>query len=235
MIETNTKKWMYLLLLSLGALVVADVVLGILWGYTSGSGFVFLFMFSTPALRLTLVLVCIGLSAWLLFKNKQQLSFTVLWLLLAVVGFFAHRVPLGHYETVGGLLSLIGADPYQASLDARHLADEYPVMTCFGFPQRHPCDDPVSPDQIPESIQQIHASQSLLILTDYVLIEKFGLLGVFRGYIAFREGSDPWQNEKRISRLPGCDDCWKIRIVDGFYWYVDSDADERAIFFDGIK
>ena len=59
----------------------------------------------------------------------------------------------------------------------------------------------------------------VLVLDDYVLFEKHGLCCVFRGFIAFREGADLWANEGSYTLLNTCVDCWRIRIVDGLYWY----------------
>ena len=60
----------------------------------------------------------------------------------------------------------------------------------------------------------------------YVFIEKFGLGGSFRGFIVFREGSDIWQDQQPITRLEGCSYCWKIRIINGLYWYHAAPVEE---------
>jgi hypothetical protein len=39
----------------------------------------------------------------------------------------------------------------------------------------------------------------VLVLDDYVFLEKFGLLGLFRGFVVFEKGSDVWISEKSIS------------------------------------
>jgi len=109
--------------------------------------------------------------------------------------------------------------PVQVRNDARILMDEYAPMTCIGYRrERYPCDNPVARDKLPTSIQRIHAGD-VLILQDYILIEKFGLQGVFRGFVIFRKGSDLWKNEKPITYENGCMTCWKIRLIDGLYWY----------------
>lgn len=233
---TTIKKHLFSLLLStMIALVVLEFLLPILWGYTSGDIFVFLLMDIVPSIGYFWAALCLIATIRSIAKHQHKMSFTVSWVLFLLLLFAVGKIPLSDSETVGGLLSLYGADPHQIVVDARKLAKDYPPMTCFGFRERPPCDHPIASSQIPTSIRRIYASQNILVLNDYVLIEKFGLLGVFRGFVVFQEDADPWQNEQSVTRQEGCSDCWKIRITDGLYWYADSDTEEHATFRSPLK
>jgi hypothetical protein len=145
-----------------------------------------------------------------------------------------NQIPDGPFETIGGLLSIYGANPEQVRDDTRRLADEYPPMTCIGYEnQRYPCDAPITRDKLPASIRDVHVG-NVLILDRYILIEKSGLEGTFRGFVVFREGADLWKNEKAITFKNGCTDCSKIRITDGLYWY-HADPLDPLIFMSTLK
>lgn len=199
-----------------GILLVIEMAIHIIYGYyASGNVIILLTMGVLAIARYTIILICLSLTVWLISKKQfnKLVSFSLI--LLIVFSF----IPKVHFETIGALLSLSSANSQQVLDDARLLAEEYPAMTCIGYPyQRFPCDSPVSHDKLPSSIRNAHVG-NVLIMEKYVLLEKFGLQGAFRGFIVFRDGFDIWKNEKSISLQSGCNTCWKIRIIDGLYWY----------------
>jgi hypothetical protein len=222
-----------LLLVVTALLLAIDLMLRILWGYTSGDILTFFAMDVVAGILLILITVCIAVTILSIVKHQHWILFTFFWVFIAILGVLLNRIPIGHFETLGGLLSLYNASPDQILNDARTLGDEFAPMTCFGdTPQRYPCDNPISRDKLSSSIRNMHV-RSVLILDDYILIEKFGLEGVFRGFVVFREGSDIWKNQDAITRS-GCGVCWKIRILDGLYWYTANPSD-RPIFIEALK
>ncbi len=219
------KHLLSILIVTMALLLVAEVILRILWGYMSGGIFIFLLIGFTRIASYILIIICLIVSIWLVIKRQHKLSFILSWIFLAAFGFALSKIPMGYYETLGGLLSVYNTDPEQVLMDSRILADEYRPMTCFGYqPQRRPCENAIPHNKLPPEIQRMHV-ENVLVLEDYVLLEKFGLQGVFRGFVAFRKGSDLWTNEKTITRVAGCNTCWKIRIIDGLYWYHANPSD----------
>jgi hypothetical protein len=220
------------LLLVIAILVATELVLRTLDGYIPG-GFLVFKDFVT-GVRITLIVFCIVVTGWSILKHQREMFFTVLWILLLLFGSVLNQIPQGHFETLGGLLSIQIANPKQVLHDSRVLIDEYQPMTCIGYnQQRFPCNNPIERDKLPDSIKKLHVG-NVLILDNYVLIEKFGLQGVFRGFVVFREGADIWRNEKDVARQDGCNDCWKIRILDGIYWY-HADPLDPPIFISPLK
>lgn len=228
------EKYSYsLLLLVVVSLLIIELALYILWGYTSGDILVFLLMDFVPRIRFAFTIICLITTLWLIIKHQIKVVFTVTWILLAILGYLLNQNRSRHFETLGSLLALYNTTPAQVLSDARILADQYPPMTCIGYPnQREPCNNAISRNNIPSSIKNLHIG-NVLILDNYVLIEKFGLQGVFRGFIVFREDSDLWKNEASITRND-CSDCWKIRITDGLYWY-SAPPSSRPIFSEGLQ
>jgi hypothetical protein len=155
--------------------------------------------FLTADIRYILILICIVVTIWSIIRCLHKLYFTICSLFLAILGDLINQIPLGHFETVGGLVSIYRANPQQVLNDARVLADEYPTMTCFGDPEGPPRHNPIPSDKIPRSMHHLFV-QHVLILANYVLIEKSGVEGVFRGFVVFRKGSDLWKNEGSITR-----------------------------------
>ncbi len=228
------KHLLSILIAIMALLLVAEVLLRILWGYMSGDIFIFLLIDFTRVASYILITICLIVSIQAVIKRQHKLLFILSWIFLAIFGFALSRIPMGYYETLGGLLSVYNADPDQVLMESRILVDEYRPMTCFGYqPQRHPCENAISRDKLPPAIQRMHVG-NVLVLEDYVLLEKFGLQGVFRGFVAFRKGSDLWANEKTITRVNGCNVCWKIRIVDGLYWYHANPSDP-PVFVSSLK
>ncbi len=214
-----------ILLAILFFIIAMEMVMHIYYGYYSSGNILFvLSMGFTAVIRYSLIIICIAVTIWSAIKRQHKMLFILSWIFLTALG----QIPKWHYDNLGALLALYNANPNQVLSDTRLLADEYPPMTCFGYVnQRYPCDDPIPHDKLPASIQSSHAG-NVLIMDDYILIEKFGLEGVFRGYVAFRKGFDFWENEAPFT-LGDCSHCWKIRIVDGLYWYSANPSD-RPIF-----
>jgi hypothetical protein len=194
-----------------------EFIAHIIFGYLPGnllSGVSLLLIVIMPFIRYFLIALCFCFTLWFIIKRQTKTVFTLSWILLFILG----QIPKGHFDTLGAVLSILNANPEQVVQDARALANEYKPMTHFGYPHRYPLNDPLPPDQLPESIRSIHIG-GVLILDDYVLIEKHGLQGVFRGFVVFKKGSDLWEHEKSITLQNSCNDCWKIRIIEGLYWY----------------
>ena len=213
--------------------IVLELILNVLWGYTPGDIIIYLLTDLTAGIGNIFIFICIIITIWSIFKHKHKMFFTLSWVFLAILGAALKQIPIGHFETLGGLLSVYNANPEQVLSDARRLADDYPSMTCIGNPhQRYPCDNPIPPNVLPPSLQNLRV-RNILILDDYVLVEKFGLLGVFRGFVVFRKGFDLWESEASISRRD-CSGCWKIRIIDDLYWFSANPSD-RPIFIDPLK
>jgi hypothetical protein len=144
-------------------------------------------------------------------------------------------IPSGNFDALGGLLSIYDSGPERILSDARRLLTEYPEMTHFSIqPKRYPLNHPIPKEELPSSIQDLNIVD-VLVLDDSVLLEKHGLQGVFIGFIAFREDKDPWVEHKPYDlMLDACIDCWRIRIIDGLYWYHADPADP-AIYYTTIE
>lgn len=228
------KRHLYsILLIVIASSIVLELILNVLWGYTSGDIIIYLFTYLTSGIGNIFILICIIITTRSVFKHQHKMFFTLSWVFLAILGVALKQIPIGHFETLGGLLSVYSVNPKQVLSDARKLANDYPSMTCIGNPhQRYPCDNSIHPNTLPLSLQNLHVG-NILILDNYVLIEKFGLQGIFRGFVVFRKGFDLWENDVSITRRD-CSDCWKIRIIDGLYWYSANPSD-RPIFIDPLK
>jgi len=185
-------------------------------GYSAISYDVLSFL-STEPVRYLLIITCsiIIVIAKDLSRNRKVSAFVALTFLLLI-----GLVPTGHFLTLGALFSIHNANPQQIRNDARVLMDKYEAKTYFSDEknQRFFINDPIPKNKLPLSLQNANI-KDVLVLDDYVFIEKFGMRGLFRGFIVFREGSDIWKNEKDIVLLNGCSYCWKIRVIDGLYWY----------------
>lgn len=218
------------LLIIIALALIVELILYVYYGYSAGNISIRLSMGLLAVVRYILILICVVVTISLIVKHQHKLVFTLLWVFLAVLG----QIPKGHFETLGALFSLYNSNPSQVRDEARTLIDEYAPMTCIGYQhQRPPCDNPIPHDKLPSSIQHVHV-RNVLVFDDYILMEKFGLEGVFRGFVVFRKGSDPWINEKSVTFQSGCNTCWKIRIIDGLYWYHANPADP-PIFMSSLK
>ena len=81
-------------------------------------------------------------------------------------------------------------------------------------------------NRLPPSILSANIGDAF-ILEEYILVEKFGLGGSFRGFRVYNEGADIWTNDKSVTRLEGCSYCLEDRIVDGLYWYHAAPVEEE--------
>ena len=197
--------------------IMMEFIAHIIFGYLPNnllSGISLLLIVVMPILRYSMLVLFFCISLWFVIKRQTKVVFTLSWIFLFILG----QTPKGHFDTLGAVLSILNANPEQVVQDARALANEYEPMTYFGNPRRYPLDNPLPSVQLPMSIQDIHIA-SVLILDDSILIEKQGLQGVFRGFIIFREGFDLWKHEQSVTIQNSCNDCWKIRIIEGLYWY----------------
>jgi hypothetical protein len=204
-----------------GLLLTGIVLLTLLkFAIAFSSGYFGRFYFFSPlcveTVRYILIMVCaVGIIVSKL-DRKQKILVSVSGVLLIAIGL----IPTGHFMTLGALLSIDNAKPKQIRDDARVLMEEYEAKTYFSDQsnQRFFFSEPIPKNRLPPSLQNENLNE-VLVLDDYVFLEKFGLRGLFRGFIVFREGSDIWKNEKSIMRLDGCSYCWRIRVIDGLYWY----------------
>lgn len=186
-------------------------------------------LFSTEPIRYILIAICIVVVITIkeLNKKRKALIFIALALLL-VIGL----IPGGNFLTLGALLSMRNANSVEIRDDARLLLDKYPAETLFSNNenQRYPFNNPVPKSELPQSLQK-EKINDVLVMSNYVFLEKFGATGLFRGFIIFREGEDVWINDKDVMLIEGCSYCWKIRIIDGFYWYHGNPTDEDVTSF----
>jgi hypothetical protein len=186
-------------------------------------------LFSTEPIRYILIAICVIVVITIKELNKKRKALIYIALaLLLVIGL----IPDGHFVTLGALLSIRNSRPMQIRDDARLLLDEYQAETLFSNDknQRYPFNNPIPKNKLPLSLQNANIND-VLVLNDYVFLEKFGATALFRGFIVFREGSDIWENEKAITLLDGCNYCWKIRVIDGLYWYHDVPSEEEIATF----
>ena len=141
-------------------------------------------LFFIEIVRYALIIGCLIRTAKSITKRQFHIGFTISWISLALL----LLIPSGHFQTLGALLSIQNADPMQFRDDARILLNEYERWTHFGyFPERPPFDKPISKDKLPQSLLNAHIGD-VLVLKDYVFIERYGLSGLFRGFVVFREG-----------------------------------------------
>lgn len=230
---TFIRKHLYSLLIVILLLtVMIEYIAHIIFGYLPDnflSGVSLLLIVVVPFIRYFLIALFFCITLWAIVKHQTKTVFTISWVFLFILG----QIPKGHLDTVGAVLSILNANPDKVVQDARALANEYKPMTHFGYPHRDPLDNPLPPDQLPESIQSIHIG-NVLIMEDHVLIEKHGLQGIFRGFVVFKESSDLWEHEKSIVLQNSCNACWKIRIVEGLYWY-HADPSEGPIYASPLR
>ncbi|KAF0106890.1 MAG: hypothetical protein FD146_2248 [Anaerolineaceae bacterium] len=203
-----------LMLTGIAILTILRIAIPFYSGY-SGK-FSDLFLFFVEPFRYILIVSCTIIIITINLIRKRKVSA----FLVVVFFIFIGLIPTGHFTTLGALLSIHNANPEQFRNDAREVLDEYGSNTIFSdSPQRVLNQyDQFPRNKIPPSILRADVGD-VFVLDEYILIEKFGLGGSFRGFIVFREGSDIWKNEKSYTLLEGCSYCWKIRIVDGLYWY----------------
>lgn len=182
-------------------------------------------LFSTEPIRYVLIIICViaVIIAKKLSKNRKAIIFIALTLLLGI-----GLIPDGHFVTLGALLSIRNANPDQFRDETRILFDEYGSNTKFSdSPQRVIDQYALFPrSKLPPSILRANIGD-VFILEKYILVEKFGLGGSFRGFIVFPEGADIWKSDKSVTLLEGCSYCWKIQIIEGLYWYHAAPVEEE--------
>ena len=186
------------------------------------------FLICTEGIRYIFIVSCAIVIIISKLNRKHKVLGFVTGVFLIVIGL----IPTGHFMTLGALLSIQNANPEHIRDDARLLMDKYEAETLFSNNrnQRYPFNNPIPKNELPLSLQNENLND-VLVLDDYVFIEKFGVTALFRGFIVFREGSDIWENEKAITLLDGCNHCWKIRVIDGLYWYHDVPREEEVATF----
>jgi len=213
-----------ILIVGIITLTIIKIASGFYSGYSAAPYYV-MSLFSTEPIRYILIAICVVVVIITkeLSKKHKALIFITLVLLLAI-----GLIPDGHFVTLGALRSIDNANPEQFRDDARILFDEYGSNTKFSdSPQRVINQYALFPrNKLPPSILSTNIGD-VFIFENYVLVEKFGLDGSFRGFIVFEEGADIWKNDKSVTRLEDCGYCWKIRIVDGLYWYHASPVEEE--------
>jgi hypothetical protein len=189
----------------------------------SGCPYDVISLLSTEPIRyILLVLAAIVVLSREVSRSRKIFALSAMALL-----FLIGLIPTGHYLTLGALLSMRNANAEPLRDEARRLLAEYGADTKFSdTPPRVLYQYEQFPrSDIPPSISRASIGD-VFLLENYVLIEKFGLGGSFRGFIVFREGFDPWSEGQAIALLDGCSYCWRIRIIDGLYWYHAAPVDE---------
>jgi hypothetical protein len=203
-----------LLIVGIVLLTILRIAIPFQSGYSGN--FYDLLLFCTEGIRYIFIVgfAIVIIASQLNRKRKIFVSLAVVFL------FFIGLIPTGHFMTLGALFSIHNANPEQFRNSAREVLEEYEPNTLFSdIPQRG-IDryDQLPRNRMPPSMLRANVGDAL-VLDEYIFIEKFGLNGLFRGFIVFREGSDIWKNEKSFTLLENCSYCWKIRVIDGLYWY----------------
>jgi hypothetical protein len=211
-----------LLLIGIALLTILKITIAFSSGYFGR--FYILSPLCTETVRYIFVITCAIVIIAAKVDRKRKILVSSVGVFLIAIGL----IPTGHFMTLGALLSIQNANPEQIRHDARLLIDEYEPETLFSnFPNhRYPFNNPVPKNQLPLSLQNENLND-VLVLEDYVFIEKFGVTALLRGFIVFREGADIWEDENKITRLDGCSYCWRIRVIDGLYWYHDIPREEE--------
>jgi len=212
-----------LLLAGIGILTILRIAISFSSGYFGR--FYILALLCTEIVRYIVIITCAVVIIASQIDRKRKILASIIVVFLVAIGV----IPTGNFMTLGALLSIQNANPEQIRHDARLLIDEYEPETLFSdFPNhRYPFSNPIPKNQLPPSLQNENLND-VLVLDDYVFIEKFGVTALLRGFIVFREGADIWENEKTITLLDDCSYCWRIRVIDGLYWYHDVPREEEV-------
>ena len=215
-----------LLLVGIAMLTILRMAIPFSSGYFGR--FYDIFLLCTEAIRYICIVSCAVVVIISKLDRKSRVLASMTGVFLIAVGL----VPTSHFMTLGAWLSIQNANPAQIRDDARLLMDKYQPQTLFSNNrnQRYPFNHPIPKSELPLSLQNENLND-VLVLDHYVFLEKFGVTALFRGFIVFREGSDIWENEKSITLIDGCNYCWKIRIIDGLYWYHDVPREEEIATF----
>ena len=193
------------------------------------SGYFGIFYLLSPLCTETVLYIFIIVCAIVIIVSKLDRKKIILASVSAGFLIIIGLIPTGHFMTLGALLSIQNANPEQIRHDARLLINEYEPKTLFSNNrnQRYPFNNPIPKNQLPLSLQNKNFGE-VLVLDNLLFIGKFGTTALLRGFIVFREGADIWKNEKRLKLLDGCNYCWKIRVIDGLYWYHDVPREEEV-------
>jgi hypothetical protein len=210
------------LLIGIALLTILRITIAFSSGYFGR--FYILSPLCTETFRYIFIIISVVVLVASKLDQKQKTLLLIAEVFLIAIGL----IPTGHFMTLGALFSIQNTDPEQIRNDARLLLDEYEPETLFSDykNQRPPFDNPTPKNELPPTLQNDNFGE-VLVLEDYVFIEKFGATALLRGFIVFREGADIWKNEEEITLLAGCSYCWKVRIIDGLYWYHDVPRDEE--------
>lgn len=173
-----------------------------------------------PSITFGVLAICLVTTVvGFLKKQKNTTLFALSWIIVSIINStIDHRF----YAVGSALLSVHQAGAKNVFFDALEIARRYPAITCIRtLPKRYPCENPLDPSVLPESIRELNPS-SVIVEKEYILLEKIGLEGVYRGFIIFRDEFDPWLLEADVILQTECIDCWRIRIIDGMYWYHET-------------
>jgi hypothetical protein len=217
-----------LLLIGISLLTISRISTAFNGGYSGNLSAIFDLLCREP-IRYTL-LASLGIF---IFTSPSNRKHKVLLSLALVFLLSIGLIPTGHFMTLGALRSIHDANPIQVRDDARILINELepPVHFTNYTNQRILFNEFIPKNKLPLSLQNENFND-VLVVEDKVFIEKQGICCLFRGFIVFKEGSDVWKNEGPVKLLDGCSYCWRIRIVDGLYWYhaVPTEEEINTVF-----
>jgi cytochrome c oxidase subunit IV len=200
----------------LAATIVIEIVGYFLDGYCLAfRDFNIILYFMFP-IRILLVILVFRQIIRDIISRSYEWKYIILSVLLMGIS----MVPKEHYSTFGKIASMNNSDPTSVLGAARDMLDTYEPMTHFGRPHRTPFLNPRSLDEVPQKIKAVHKGE-VLVLENAVLLENgsSGFEPAFEGFVVFGEGYDPWENEKQIVLDDFWYASWKVRIIDGLYWY----------------
>ena len=194
--------------------IVLEIVLYFWDGYCTwdcDSSFILLILFP---IRFILIFLAFAQVIHSIIRKMHHWKYSILCILLVCISV----VPKGHYVTLGKITHIYNAGPTSVLVDVRNLMNTYEPLTHFGRPHRNPLHDPRPLNQVPKEIKNFHKGE-ILVLENAVLLERGDIFPSFRGFVVFREGFDPWIDDKQIVLKDFWWVGWKVRIIDDLYWY----------------
>jgi hypothetical protein len=194
--------------------IILETPIYFLDGYYAGDWDFSIILFFIVPIRVILILVVLGQIIGSIFSRSYNWKYTILWVLLTSISI----VPKDHYSTFGAIAYMQNANPTSVIAEARNMMNIYKPMTYFGHPHRWPLNNPRPLNEVPQGISEVHKGE-VLVVEHAVLLGRGSLAPSFRGFVIFQEGFDPWVNEKQIVLQDFWYASWKIRIIDGLYWY----------------
>lgn len=198
------------------ATTIIEIVRHFMFGYSLEHwAFIDILILMLPIRILLIVLIFVQIIRSIV-SQRHEWKYVVLGLLLICIS----MVPKQHYSTFGEITRMHNSNPTSVLVESRNLMDIYEPMTHFGTVHRTPLNNPRSLDEVPQMIKTVHKGE-VLVLENAVLLESWGggFEPSFQGFVVFREGFDPWINEKQIMLDDFWYSSWRIRIIDGLYWY----------------